>query len=46
MRPIPEHHHHRDVYSSPQDRAFVRSFVGVFAGTIAALALLVWVTDP
>ena len=46
MRPTPEHHHHRDVYSSPQDRAFVRSFVGVFAGTIAALALLVWLTDP
>jgi hypothetical protein len=39
-------HRHRPLRSSPRDGAFLRTFVGVFAGLLLALAALVWVTDP
>ena len=36
----------RAVQASPRDGAFLRTFAGTLVGLLAALALLVWVTDP
>ncbi|MGH7509166.1 MAG: hypothetical protein ACREMZ_06820 [Gemmatimonadales bacterium] len=39
-------HHHRTIVRTPQDRAFLATFVGMFAGLMLGLAALVWITDP
>ncbi|HEX6106745.1 MAG TPA: hypothetical protein VFZ26_14250 [Gemmatimonadales bacterium] len=44
--PFDPHHPHRIVETGPGDRAFVATFLAVFAGLTCALAALVRLTDP